>query len=256
MRILALALLASLASVAAADPEVTGFVTGGTGELTGTATDLDGKPLKGIKVHIVAKGGAKQIVTTDAKGKYRAKVASEGSYVFVEGKIKLGGQVAAATTEGDTEAIEIREQLPPAVKPKPLTPLDTVLDYSDLAEDKNTWTRAWLMLDVNDAGKVVRVQLLNKPGLDLDPIAIREAFKVKFEPARDRSNKKIPAMVLWTWEWPAYYWMLDHKRNIHRLPPEAMTVTCRGAGAAKVLRDCSKPTIANAVSAPWIDKAP
>ena len=39
MRILALALLASLASVAAADPEVTGFVTGGTGELTGLATD-------------------------------------------------------------------------------------------------------------------------------------------------------------------------------------------------------------------------
>ena len=254
MRTLALALLASLVSPAAAD-EVTGFVTGGTGELTGIATDLDGKPLEGIKVHIVGKSGAEQIVTTDAKGKYRAKVATE-SYVFVEGKVKIGGQVAATVTEGGMEAIEIREQIPPAVQPKSLTPLDTVLDYSDTAADKNTWTRAWLMLHVNDAGKVVRVKLLNKPGLDLDAIAIREAFKVKFEPARDLSNKKIPAMVVWTWEWPAYYWMLDHKRNIHRLPPEVVRVMCRGAGAARVLRDCSKPTIANAVSQAWIAAPP
>jgi hypothetical protein len=257
MRIaLAVALVLAFVTPAAAEAEVTGFITSGTGELAGRVTDLDGKALRGIKVHIVPKGKPEQVVVTDADGKYKAQLTGgEFTYVYVEGKVKIGGQAAVAVKEGEAEAIEIREALPPAVQPKALTSPTRVLEYSDLAQDKNTWTRAWLMLDLSETGKVKRVKLLNKPGFDLDQIAIREAFKLKFEPALDRSKRAIPAMVLWTFEWPAYWWLLDHKRAVNRLPPEVEEVPCRGTGPTRArYRDCSKPDISRAVTEPWIDK--
>ena len=256
MRLVAFVLLvAALGVPANADTEVTGFVATGSGELTGVVTDGDNKPLRNIKVHIAPKGAPEQVVTTDEHGRYRATLPkAETTYVFVEKHVKLGGQVATNVVEGDAEAIAIHEALPPAVLPKPKTAIDYVPDYSDTAEDKNTWTRAWLLLYVDDTGKVAHLKLLDKPGLDLDKIAIREGFDVRFEPARDRAGNKIAAMVLWTFEWPAFYWMIDHKRSIHRLPPEVGGVQCRNTAPAKALRDCSKPSIANAVSQPWIDR--
>ncbi|MEO8705009.1 MAG: carboxypeptidase-like regulatory domain-containing protein [Kofleriaceae bacterium] len=248
-----------LASTAAADDqEVTGFITTGTGQLSGRVTDLDGKPLRGLTVHLVPKTGSERTVTTDADGKYRAQLSGgEFTYVYVEGKVKIGGQAAVAVKEGDLEAIEIRETLPPAVQPKALTPASYVPEYSETAEDKNSWTRAWLMLDISATGKVMRVKLLNKPGLDLDTTAIRESFKLKFEPARDRSKRAIPAMVLWTFEWPAYWWMLDHKKHeVARLASDIALVPCRGTQPSRAHRDCSKPDIAKAVSEAWIDTPP
>lgn len=254
MKALAIALVIT-AATASAETAVTGFVAVGKGELTGVVTDADGKPLKNVKVHVAPKGAPEQVVTTDDKGRYRATVPeSEATYVFVEAKVKIGGQMSSAVMEGDMEAIAIREALPPAVQPKPKKALDYVPEYSETAEDKNTWTRAWLLLDVTDAGKVARVKLLDAPGLDLDKIAVQEAFDVTFEPARDRSGKSIPAMVLWTWEWPAYFWMLDHKRSMHRLPPEVASVRCKNDRPSRSLRDCSKPSVANAMTKPWIDR--
>jgi hypothetical protein len=247
-------IVTALALTATAEPELTGFVTRGSGELSGRVTDLDNKPIGGIKVHIAGNRGAEQVVTTDRDGNYRSvHFNGDYAYVYVEAQAKIAGQVAVAAKEDGVETVEMRETLAPAIQPKALTP-QLVPDYSDVAEDKNTWTRAWLLLEIDATGAVVRVNLIDKPGLDLDQIAIRDAFTLKFEPALDRANRKVPSMMLWTYEWPPYFWEVDHRTAPHRLPKEAEFVKCRGTGPALILRDCSKPTMANAMTHPWLKK--
>ena len=92
--------------------------------------------------------------------------------------------------------------------PKPLTDRAILPEYSEKMTDLDVWARAWLLLDISETGAVTHVKLVNKPGLDLDRIAIRDAFKLRFEPARDRSRRPIRAMLLWTYEWPSYRWMM------------------------------------------------
>ena len=47
-----LLLLALLTATAAAEPRLHGFITAGPGELRGTVSDADGKPVAGAYVHI------------------------------------------------------------------------------------------------------------------------------------------------------------------------------------------------------------
>lgn len=255
----AIAVLLACAAPAAAqvsNTDVSGFVTYGPGDLAGSVTDPSGKPLAGVKV-IVASGTSKQAVMTDAKGNYRVRIGREdAAYVYVEFKAKIIGQMATAVKEGDAEAIAIRETLPPVVQPRAKIGLDVIPEYSDKAIDKNQWARAWLLLEIDEGGKVRRVKLLNAPGLDLDAIAIREAFKIPFEPARDRTNHAVSALVLWTWEWPEHYWMLQNRRYPNRIPAQVATLACKGTGPSKAIRDCSKPSVEKAVTLPWIERAP
>jgi hypothetical protein len=252
-----IAALACVTSAAADTPqsaEVSGFVTYGTGDLAGTVTDLDGKPITGATVRLAA-GEKERIVKTDTKGVFKAKLVDTGAtYVYVEDKVKISGRLASAVQEGDYEAIAIRETLPPVVAPKSKIGLDVIPAYSELAMDKDVWARAWLLLDVTETGKVRRVKLINAPGFDLDKIAIREAFRVPFEPARDRANNAVEALVLWTWEWPAHYWLIQNRKYPNRVPPIAKSINCKGSGPTKALRDCTKPAVAKAVTLPWIDK--
>ena len=256
MRILiVLALLVS--SPASGDNEpVNGFVTHGSGELRGKVTDTSGKPVRGAKVHVVSKAGAEQIVTTDGDGGYRAPLAAGGhSVVFVHGNVRIGGYASVPSAlDGAGEAIEIRETIPPAVMPKPLTNPLIIPEYSKTAIDRDAWGKAWLMLDIDEAGAVIRVKLLKSAGFDLDPIAVREGFKLRFEPARDRVNKPVRAMMIWAFEWPSYWWMLRHKHLRTRMPLTVQDVPCRGTATSAWYRDCSKPDMAKAVSQPWVDK--
>lgn len=257
MRMTLAVALACAAPAAADQPtpgEVSGFVTYGSGDLAGTVTTLDGAPIRDASVHVAA-GGREVVVKTNAKGVFHAKlVAAGGTYVYVEAKVKITGQLAAAVREGELEAIEIRETLPPVVQPKAKIGLDVVPPYSDKAMDKDVWTRAWLLLEVDATGTVRRLKLLNAPGYDLDAIAIREAFKIPFEPARDRVDNKVMALVLWTWEWPSHYWMLQYRQKPNRIPGAVLMVNCKGSGPSKAVRDCTKPAIGKAVTLPWIDK--
>ena len=250
-------LILVVASTAAADNEVkvSGFVTSGGGDLAGTVTSVDGKPLQGVTVRIAPAKGKELVAKTDAHGKYKVRLPNDGpTYVYVEDTVKIIGQLSSTVREGEYEAIAIRETLPPVVAPKAKIPLDTLLEYSDLAQDKNRWTRAWLLLDIDEAGKVRRVKLLNKPGLDLDAIAVREAFAIPFEPARDRTNSPVAALVVWTWEWPAYLWMIANRKNPKRLPPAISRMACIDSGPVRAMRDCSKPALAAGVTLPWIDR--
>jgi hypothetical protein len=251
-------LLVVLASTAAADKpaiDVSGYVTAGGGEIAGTVTDLEGKPLGGVKVHIAPSDAKERFVITDAKGNYKGKLPTEGpTYVYVEDTVKITGQLIHAVREGEFEAIAIRETLPPVVAPRAKIPLDTVPAYSETAQDKNRWTRAWLLLDVSETGTVRRVKLINKPGLDLDTIAVRDAFAIPFEPARDRAGKAVSALVVWTWEWPAFYWQVANRRYPNRVAPAVSRMGCVNSGPVKAVRDCTKPALAKAVTLPWIDK--
>jgi hypothetical protein len=257
MRALVIAVIAVLAATAAADPaRVAGFITAGTGQLSGRVVDLRGKPVKGARVHIAPETGKEQIVTTDGDGRYRAELTGGTyTYVFVHGELQIEGQAAVATTEGDVEAIEIREALAPAVQPRPKTNSLAIQEYSKTAIDRNAWVRAWFLLDVDATGAVTRVKMLNRPGYDLDAIAMKAAFGVKFEPARDRADRPTRAMVVWSFEWPAYWWMRQNKHDPRRIPAEALNVPCLGSGPTRsVYRDCATPNIAAAVSQPWRDK--
>ncbi|HEU0032472.1 MAG TPA: carboxypeptidase-like regulatory domain-containing protein [Kofleriaceae bacterium] len=254
---LVLASLLVLAGTAAADDaQVTGFVTNGTGELGGTVTTRSGAPLANVQVHIVSHAGDEQVVTTDKQGRYQAKLAGgEYSLVFVHGDVRIAGHALVPATGADSEVVEIHEALPPAVLPKPKSNPATIPEYSDAAIDRDAWTRAWLMLDISETGKVTRVKLVRQPGYELDAIAVREAFKLEFEPARDRANRPTRALMLWTFEWPSYWWLMRQHAGMKRLPAAVAGVDCRESETKRahdVRRDCSHPDMTKVISRPWL----
>ena len=254
MRIVVVVML--VARLAAAESTYAGFVTVGAGELSGRVVDADGKPLRGAQVHVVSAAGKEQLATTDADGRYHATLAG-GAYaiVYVIGAGGIGGQVAVTSGKGAAEVVEIHEALPPLKAALPKRDYAVIPPYTDSAMDHDVWTRAWLMLDISERGDVTHVKLPNSPGYDLDAGAIREAFALKFEPARDRSNQPTRSMLVWTFEWPSYWWMLEKKADIRRLPPDVITVRCRGKGPTRPRdRDCSEPDLAGAIARPWRDK--
>src|SRR5262249_10214271 len=155
---------------------------------TGKVTDHDGKPLPGVTVHLVAGTGQERTITTNPDGSYATDLApgSRYSVVFVLGDAKIVGTAVATHPDGDAEAIELREVLPPKVAAQPKIDYAIVPPYSDKAIEDDTWARAWLVLDVGPTGTVRRVKLIDPPGHGLDAIAVRQAFKLEFEPARDR----------------------------------------------------------------------
>jgi hypothetical protein len=113
------------------------------------------------------------------------------------------------------------------------------------------------MLDIDATGVVQHVKMINRPGYGLDDIAIRDAFKLEFEPARDRANRPVPSMLLWTYEWPSYSWLSKHHKNLTVLPADALEVTCQTEGMPRVLfRDCTQADVRGALDEAWIAPKP
>jgi hypothetical protein len=243
-------LLALVAAPAAADPRLNGFVTRGNGELRGTVMK-NGKPIAGAHVHVV--GDKAQEAVTAADGTYKLTLAGgDHAFVYIDGDAQLTAQLA---TPGGGSVIELHEVLPPAVAAKAHEHTDVILDYSDDATDADTWARAWLLLDVGETGAVSQVKLLNDPGHALAPIAIKAALALKFDPARDRANRPIRSTVLWTYEWPAYWWLRENHYSMSRLPLETVTLPCNGRDSKFVRhRDCTPPDLAKIVTAPWLHR--
>lgn len=283
MRVSVIAAVVGLASAAAADP---------TGRLTGTLTDAaTGKPV-GDVVMFVTRNGSEQAVTTDADGRYSVDLPP-GRYDLViardgatrdtrtvsiaagrtsawDAKVDVGaGEVihlVDAALEPEMRGSEVitihdRPGPPPPVKPKPKNFVVTKAPpYSERAAMRDAWTRAWMLLDVTETGEVARVKFLNKPGYDLEPIAIRESFKLRFEPARDRAGKPIETWMVWKIEWPSAIWLGEMSVPMSTMPSEKMMsqVPCRGSGPWHMgsiyptYRDCSEPDMKNVDRAPWI----
>lgn len=230
-----------------------GFMTYGTGELAGQVVDSDGKPLS-TEIRISGANGSEQKIVSDGHGKFRAKLAGgDYSIVYTEASAVVTGQVALPRADGDTEVVEIHDTMPPAVMPRPKADPTRIQDYSSTAINKDEWTRAWLLLDVDAAGRVTRLKVLKKPGLDLDTIAVNQGLALQFEPARDRENRPIRSLVMWVFEWPQYWWLRHHDTGYRRMPPGAGNVMCRGSGPPQpAMRDCSTPNPRAMFDAPWI----
>lgn len=165
------------------------------------------------------------------------------------------------TTRG--EVITIIDHRLPTVKPTPKhQSRRRAPPYSDRAITSDAWTRAWLLLDINEAGNVTQFKFLKRPGYDLEAIAQAEAFRLTFEPARDENNKPVRALVVWLIEWPSAWWLDKFVGTRAGLPPRGLVahVPCKGSGPWKMdsvhkgYRDCSKPDPSAADKEPWITR--
>lgn len=175
---------------------------------------------------------------------------------------------ATLTVKG--EVIVIVDRIPPAVHPKPKNYVpQKAPPYSDRAVLSDAWTRAWLLLDISPTGHVTRFKFLKRPGYDLERIAAAEAFKLKFEPARDARGTAIASIMLWTIEWPSAGWLEKLVGTRTRMPPlvgvppnvRRMSdyVPCKGSGpwrmdsVHKTYKDCSTPDLSKAADEPWVE---
>jgi hypothetical protein len=185
------------------------------------------------------------------------------------------GTVAGAAT-ADDEPISVGSEVirVKGTAPKPTPPRATnyvaskTPPYSDHAILSDAWARAWLVLEVSETGTVMRIKFLNRPGYDLDDIALSEAFKLTFTPALDPARTPMRSHVLWLIEWPSAYWLQELTGTRSRMPPMKglpphrldAYVPCKGSGplnldsAHPVYRDCSKPNFAKFQTERWIGR--
>lgn len=185
--------------------------------------------------------------------------------------------LAAASARGEPrsgrqpgEVIVIDEKPPkPAVEAKAINfSARKTPPYSDEAIESDAWTRAWLLLDIDARGSVTRIKYLKRPGYQLDDIAARQVFRLRFEPARDRKGRPQRTWIVWGIEWPSYFWLVARlgvasgMPPIVGFPPRSMDayVPCKGSGPMNLgsihpaYKDCSTPDLSGRHfrSLPWL----
>lgn len=245
-------------AVAWADKDrVSGFSTESKGVITGQVMEESGGPARGLTVYVTTVAGELTTVTDD-EGRYRIDLGTiPGSkMVFVRKVARINGQtmVQSKNDEGE-EVVEILEADQPAVMPRATSPTNRIPEYSKAARDANAWAKAWLLLHVGRDGVVKRLKVLHSPGYELDEIAVADAFNLKFEPALDRVGRPVPVMVIWSYEWPSYWWMVEHRHTPRYVPSEVNAVPCRGtSGVASSQRDCTQAEMAQAHTLPWLTR--
>jgi hypothetical protein len=182
----------------------------------------------------------------------------------------IAGAGAAAAGPQSDEVIIIDEKPPrPAVEARAtnFSPRKTP-PYSDEAIERDAWTRAWLLLDIDARGTVTRFKFLKRPGYDLEEIAAREVSRLRFDPARDARGRPQRTWMIWGIEWPSYGWLTTFLGVASGMPPVvgfpprsmAASVPCRGSGPLHlgsiypVYRDCSQPDLSRRHfdGQPWI----
>ena len=272
--------------------------------LVGKVTDLLGTPVPNVRVHVVSKED-QQVVTTDKNGEYKvivdgnrelSVVVGAGEFhTFRRGSIKDGTTLRLdfELEVSDGEIIRIVDSKPPTVPPKlPKDAPRVTPPYSTEAMERDAWAKAWLLLDIDETGRVRRVKLVKRPGFDLDAIAVKEAMKLKFQPALDENNKPMRTTLFWAMEWPSYEWLMTHQGVTKRMPTESYAidpfrgnfggklqaagdnsgfvgqsmgevsmanVPCAGSGPLNLdekhptYRDCSQPNVTKVPHLPWLD---
>jgi hypothetical protein len=203
--------------------------------VTGRVTDVLGRPVPDVRVYVLPKRGDPYRVKTNKDGRYSAEVTAAGTYgvVVAIGKahtyrtvlVKLGTTTtldieAELDTKGG-EVIRIEDQKRPQPKVKPQAKQDSQqsLPYTEEAVERDAWARAWLILDLDETGRVTRVKLLKPPGFGLERICLDEAFKLRFAPALDHEGRPMKNYLLWTMEWPSWGWLVRGNGTALRRPP-------------------------------------
>ena len=247
--------------------------------LSGRVLDAThGGPVEGVLVMIAGDQGLERTVTTDMMGRYGALVRP-GAYrlVFVHGASRTSGHVTVApgrpaVLDGRIdsvagEVIVVEDRVKPPVPPKPtnFSPAKAP-PYSDRAILADAWTKAWLLLDIDETGKLVRYKFLKRPGYDLEQIAIGEIQKLRFAPAKDGAGRPMRAWLVWSIEWPSAWWLSDFvgtrsaMPKLVGFPPRRQDdhVPCKGSGPMHLgslrpmYKDCSEPDLSKAAREPWI----
>lgn len=236
---------------------ISGFSTESKGVISGQVLEESGEPARNVVVYVTTVAGELQ-TTTDDQGRYSIDLGTiPGSkMVFVRKVARINGQtMVQSTSEDGEEVVEILEADQPKVMPRATAPTNRIPEYTRQARDANVWTKAWLLLHVGRDGKVKRLKVLHAPGYELEEGAVRDAFNLSFEPALDRTDKPVPVMVLWSYEWPSYWWLVEHRYAPHYVPAEVAAVPCRGTpGEATRKRDCTQADMTQAHSLPWISR--
>jgi len=253
--------LAASSAHADDDGAVTGYEATGSGELAGRAVDAAGKPLRHVEIHVVSRSGGEQIMKTDDDGNYKVTLKgapTETSRIFVRGHrgAHLGGISAESVKIDGGEAIQMHETAAPAIAAKPVDGVIKILPYSDAAIRDDEWVRAWLTLDVDQTGTVRHVKWLRRPGHELDAIALRAAFEVRFEPARDAGKRAVASQVVWMFEWPSHAWLTHHRGyDLTRMPDDYTKVTCQKPGEHVAgRRDCAQADLQSSLGETWLAK--
>jgi hypothetical protein len=272
-----IAVLISLGLIVAAAPAIAAPDARLTGRVVETTSET---PVQGAVVFITGPGKYQKVITTDRTGRYSVTIAA-GTYdvVFIHGKSRAIDRItiAAGTTgtldgkvDDEAEVIEIEGELAPPVAPVAKNHIESrAPPYSDRAVLSDAWTKAWLLLDVSATGDVTRFKFLRRPGYDLEDIAASEAFRLKFEPARDGSGNPVSSLVVWEIEWPSSWWLVQFTGTSSKMPelvgfpPRRQDdyVPCRGSGPLSlgsihpVYKDCSKPDLSKAAKEAWVDPA-
>ncbi len=246
-------------------------------QLSGRVLDAKrGTPVESALVLVAGPRGVEHQVSTDASGRYRVAV-SPGSYilVFVYGSARSSGHVVVeadkpAVFDGRVDATEgelivIRDKIQPPTPPRPQNhKWQKAPPYSDRAVLEDAWTKAWLLLDIDERGQLRRIKWLKRPGYDLEKIAISEVKKLTWSPALDRSGKPRRAWFVWSIEWPSAWWLEMFVGTRSAMPPrQGLTgrkddyVPCKGSGPwlmgslKKIYKDCSQPDLKVAGREPW-----
>jgi len=229
--LLVLLVLVLAGGVAAADDPAP------TTMLVGRVTDVLGKPIGDARVYLLPRGGGRLQTVTDKDGRYAIGLADGGAYsvVIAVGRVHTYRQVLIADRASTTLDVEVEtdiaggeviniidRKLPaPAIPPRPTNDNGRKsLPYSPQAMERDAWARAFLLLDIDEKGEVSRLKLLKRPGFDLDQIAIDEAFKLKFEPARDAKGRPIRTYIVWDMEWPSWGWLVQGNGTAAGRPSE------------------------------------
>jgi hypothetical protein len=258
-----LTLVVAIAPAVAADPLVSL-----SGRVTDAKTD---EPIEGAVVYVKGADQESKLRTTDRAGQYKVELPP-GVYdvAFISGTQRVTTKVAlvlgrAAFANGAVapqagEVIEIEGTLSETNAPKPKNAVSArVPRYSDEAFLTGAWTKAWLLLAIDDTGEVTMFKFLKRPGYDLEDIAAEEAFRLKFEPATDENGTPVPSRVVWPIEWPSTGYMLE-KFEYHRMPTpqDLANIRCAGTGPLnldsqyRMYRDCSTPDLSKAAAEAWI----
>jgi len=272
--------------------------------VVGRVTDLLSRPVPNVRVHVLTKTDH-QIVKTDKDGNYQVVVdgnedvsivvGAGNEHTYRKGTVKDGttNRLDFEVEIAEGEIIHIIDSKPFTVPPRlPEDVQRKVPPYSEEAVTRDAWAKAWLLLDIDEHGKVLRVKLVKRPGFELDEIAVKEAMKLHFTPALDERGKPMRTQIFWAMEWPSHGWMIEHYGTALRMPSESYSINpfavdfgavnnalepvasnapdtltrktfahvrCIGDGPLNLderyptYRDCSKPNVKKVPFLQWID---
>jgi hypothetical protein len=192
-----------------------------------------------------------------------------GAMVVVAAMAPAAAEDSPPVAELPGEVIVLEGRAPPSTPPKPTNFVrQKAPPYSDRAILSDAWTKAWLLLEIDERGVVTRFKFLKRPGYDLDEIATSEAFRLRFKPARDGAGRPMRSTMLWEIEWPSAYWLTTFVGTRSAMPKivgfpgrrQDAKVPCRGSGPLNLgsvrptYKDCSKPDLTKIDSAPWVER--